>query len=219
MTINLPPLATKKLLGQSAEFYSKQLESDPLAVSYLKARGISKEAATYFRLGVVNEVLPESGHDFQKGRLSIPYMTPTGIVQIRFRAIPYDGIPGNPEPSPKIKSEAGATTTLYNVNALDSQVVCICEGEFDTMTCRVAGLSAVGVPGAQAWDKVFARAFKFRKVVILADNDDHGEGLKFAEKVQADVRGARIVLMDKGHDVNSYAVEFGLDALRDKVNL
>lgn len=197
-------------------------EEGHLAISYLKARGITKEAAAYFQLGLVLNPIAESGHDFQVGRISIPYITNTGIVQIRFRAIPYDGIPGNPEPSPKMKSEAGAGTTMYNVRALnDTQVpmLAVCEGEFDTVTAHMAGIPAIGIPGANAWQSLFGLALKFRKVVILADNDDHGEGMKFAEKVQADVRGARIILMPEGHDVNSFVVENGIDALRQKVGL
>lgn len=170
-------------------------------------------------MGLVSEAFPDSGHDFQKGRLAIPYVTPTGIVQIRFRAIPYTGIPGDPEPSPKMKSEAGAGTTIYNVNALTgtTTTLALCEGEFDTMSAHQAGIPAIGIPGANAWQHVFALALKFRKVIVLADNDDHGEGLKFAEKVQEDVRGARIVLMDKDEDVNSFLVKNGEEALRKKV--
>ena len=196
-------------------------EKGHLAVSYLKARGITKEVADYFRLGLVVDPLPESGHDFQLGRIAIPYITQTGIVQIRFRSIPFDGIPGNPEPSPKMKSEAGAGTTMYNVTALNGTggLLAVCEGEFDTMTAHMAGIPSVGIPGAQAWQSLFALALKFRKVIILADNDDHGEGMKFAEKVQADVRGARIILMPEGYDVNSFVVENGIDALRQKVGL
>ncbi|MET0466976.1 MAG: toprim domain-containing protein [Chitinophagaceae bacterium] len=213
----------RKSLENSVTHYEEKLNSEEghLAINYLKLRGITKEAAAYFRLGLVKDPLPESGHDFQEGRLAIPYITNTGIVQIRFRSIPYDGIPGNPEPSPKMKSEAGAGTTMFNVRALNStdNLIAICEGEFDTMTAHIAGIPTIGIPGANAWQSLFALGLKFRKAIILADNDDHGEGLKFAEKVQADLRGARIILMPEGHDVNSFVVENGIDALRQKVGL
>ena len=190
-------------------------------MEYLKLRGLTKETATHFRLGLVKDPLAESAHDFMTGRLAIPYITQTGIVQIRFRAIPYDGVPGHPEPSPKMMSESGAKTTLYNVMALrpENQRIFICEGEADTWTAHQAGLPAVGVPGARAWKSVFAKAFKFRRVTILADNDDHGEGMEFGQKIQADIPGARIVLMEQGHDVNSFVQEHGEQALRDKVGL
>jgi DNA primase len=214
----------KNGLANATDYYVKELHSgsDPsiLAINYLKARGITKETATYFRLGLVEEPLLEFGHDFMQGRLSIPYVTPTGIVQIRFRAIPFDGIPGNPEPSPKILGESGATTTIYNVLDLANteDTICVCEGELDTITAHQAGFKAIGIPGANAWQPIFGKILRFRKVIVLADNDDHGEGLKFAKTVQNDVRGARIVLMESGHDVNSFVMAEGEDALREKIN-
>lgn len=153
------------------------------------------------------------------GRLAIPYITPTGIMQIRFRAIPQDGIPGGPEMSPKIKSEAGASNTLYNVSVLTGTAteVAICEGEFDTMTAQQCDIPAIGIAGAQAWQDLYYRAFMYRRVIIIADNDDHGEGLKFAEKVQSSVRGSRIVLMPNGEDANSFYVKNGRDEFRKMV--
>lgn len=219
MTISLPSPSMKKLQEISTTLYEKQLHSGSdlsvLAISYLKARGITKDIATSFRLGLVEEPHPESGHDFQKGRLSIPYITPTGIVQIRFRAIPYTGVPGDPEPSPKMKSEAGAGSTIYNSVALSSgeTTLAVCEGEFDTMSAVGAGIPAIGIPGANAWQDIYSRLLRYRKIIVLADNDDHGEGMKFAEKVQNSTRGARIVLMPKGEDVNSYFSKYGAEEL------
>ena len=122
LTITLPSKSMRASLEKSVAHYENKLNSGSdlsvLAVEYLKLRGITKEVAQYFKLGLVEDPIPESGHDFQIGRLAIPYITQTGIVQIRFRALPYDGIPGNPEPSPKIKSEAGAGTTMFNVRSL-----------------------------------------------------------------------------------------------------
>lgn len=210
----------KRSLASASKLYVEQLNSgtdlSKVAVTYLQNRGITKPIADYFQLGLVENPDPESGHDFMIGRLAIPYITPTGIMQIRFRAIPEGGLPGGPEASPKIKSEAGASNTLYNVSVLTGTAteVAICEGEFDTMTVQQAGIPAVGVAGAQAWQDLYYRAFLYRRVIIVADNDDHGEGLKFAEKVQASVRGSRIVLMPSGYDANSCFVNIGRDEFR-----
>lgn len=177
---------------------------------------------TYFRLGYVGSD-PSPGHEFMEHRLSIPYITPTGIVQIRFRAIPEDGVPGNPEVSPKMLSVANSGTMLYNTrDLLDSNpTVAICEGEPDTWSARMLGIPAVGIPGAKAWEKIknVRRAFRFRKVIILADNDDKGEGLELAQTIQADIRNARIILMPEGHDVNSFVRDNGLDALKEKIGI
>jgi DNA primase len=209
----------KMLLEQSALLYPvKRRENDPV-LAYLDKRGITRETQESFRLGLVKDPLPDSGHDFMIDRLAIPYITQTGIVQIRFRALPYDGVPGNPEPSPKMKSEAGVHGTIYNAIQLlsDTEILAICEGEFDTMSAVQSGIPAIGIPGANAWQSLYGRALRYRKVVVLADNDDHGEGMKFAEKVQQDVRGARIRLMPEGHDVNSFLTEHGKDKLKEFV--
>lgn len=172
--------------------------------------------ADYFNLGLVET--PEEGHEFQEGRLSIPYITQTGIVQIRFRALPYTGIPGDPEPSPKYKSESGSGSTVYNARALMlTGNIAVTEGEIDCISANVAGINAIGISGANAWQSVYGRMLRYRKVAILADNDDHGEGMKFAEKVQHDTPGARIVLMPKGYDVNSFLTDQGPEALKKLV--
>lgn len=219
MTINLPSSSMKKLLDESTAHYQKQLENNPIALTYLEKRGFTKQSILSFRLGVVENPLPDSGHDFQIDRISIPYITQTGIVQIRFRAVPFSGIPGDPEPSPKMKGEAGMTTTIYNAVQLldDSEVLCVCEGEFDTISAVQSGLPAIGIPGANAWQSIYGRALRYRKVIILADNDDHGEGLKFAQTVQQDVRGSRIKLMPKGMDVNSFMVQHSDQELKEFV--
>jgi DNA primase len=188
-----------------------------IGVHYLKNRGISKEAATYFRLGFVN--VPEENDEFEQGRLCIPYVTPTGIVGLKFRAVPISGKPGDPEPSPKYKYRAGFQTTLFNTRDLlrPDPLVCITEGELDAISAWMAGYPAIGVAGVNNWQQVFARAFRYRKVAILADNDDAGQGLEFAKRVQSDVKGSRIVLMPTGMDVNKLVSEEGIEALQNLI--
>jgi DNA primase len=222
LTITMVSNYTKKLLETSASYYQKQLqesEEGHSTIGYLKARGLTKSTVDYFRLGLVKDPLPESGHDFQTGRLSMPYITQTGIVQMRFRALPYDFIPGNPEPSPKVKGEAGVSTTIYNAISLmyPTDLLAVCEGEPDTWSVHQVGIPAIGIAGANAWQPVYGRILRYRRVVVIADNDDHGEGMKFAENVQQYVRGSRIIVMEKGHDANSFMVEYGEEALRKKI--
>lgn len=209
----------KKLLEKYTAHYEERLWQNENALTYLRNRGLTKETVTSFRLGLVEDIDPDSGHDFMVGRLAIPYITQTGIVQIRFRAIPYTGVPGDPEDSPKMMGEPGAKTTIYNaIDLLNADTVCLCEGEPDVWSARQAGFAAVGIPGANAWNPVYARILRYRKVIILADNDDHGEGLKFAKQVREDVRGSRIKLMPQGLDTNRYLIEFGTDKLREFIN-
>lgn len=210
---------TKNLLEKYTAHYEERLWQNANALTYLKNRGLTKETVQSFRLGLVEDIDPDSGHDFMVGRLSIPYITQTGIVQMRFRAIPYTGIPGDPQDSPKMMGEPGAKTTIYNAIALlDADSICVCEGESDVWSASQAGYASIGIPGANAWSDVYEKILRYRKVIILADNDDHGEGMKFAKQVRESVRGSRIKLMPQGHDVNSYLVEFGTDKLREFIN-
>lgn len=224
MDISIPSQSMRELAEKTSAHYEGKLlnsEDGLIAATYLKARGLTKETVQFFRLGVVSDPPSDAGHDFMVGRISIPYVTPTGIVQMRFRAVPKDGIPGGPEASPKMMSEPGAKTTIYNVAALNpnNTTLYLAEGESDTWSAHQAGLPCIGIPGARAWRSVFANALKFRKIVVLADNDDHGEGLEFGQKVQADLRGTRIVMMDKGYDVNKMLIDYGPEGLRKKVGL
>lgn len=217
--MRMPSASSKRKLELATLAYQSQLETPEglIAEHYLKMRAISKEAQIYFRLGFVGE--PEEDDEFETGRLCIPYITPTGVVSLKFRAIPTDGIPGYPEDSPKYKYRHGHETTMFNTRDLQrlDPLVVITEGEIDAMSAWMAGYPAIGIAGVNNWKPVFARAFRFRKVAILADNDDAGQGLEFAKRVQTDVRGARIVLMPQGYDVNKVVSEDGVDALKKMV--
>lgn len=219
--LQVPSRSMKNSLEEASNLYESRLPGS-VAEKYLLNRGITSEAMTYFRLGFVGDD-PFPGHEFKEGRLAIPYITPSGVVTIRFRAIPEDGVPGNPEPAPKMLSLANSGTWLYNSRDMidTSGIIGITEGEPDAWTVHMLGIPVVGVPGAKAWEKlrVARRAFRFRKATIFADNDDHGEGKEFAEKLQADIPGSRIILMPEGHDVNSFVNEYGLNALKEKVGL
>ena len=107
----------KNLLEQATLAYQEQIE---MAGPYLAARGITKEAALTHRLGYVAE--PLVGHEQYVGRLAIPFLTPTSVVDIRFRALSADD-------GPKYLSRAGAEDHLYNVGAfqVDSDVIAICD--------------------------------------------------------------------------------------------
>jgi len=68
-----------------------------LAEGYLAQRGINPAVAQAIRLGVV--VDPLAGQEQFINRLAIPYLTPTGVVDIRFRSMgpeepKYMGMPG-----------------------------------------------------------------------------------------------------------------------------
>ena len=172
-------------------------------------RGLSQEAANQFHLGVVEEPLPS--HEAYKGRLSIPYITRSGVVDIRFRAL-------NGE-EPKYIGLPSAETTLFNVEALfkAKNYVCICEGELDTITMASAtSHPTVGAPGATSWKKFYPRVFEdFDTVIVLADGDD--AGMEFGKRILRSLNSTRILQMPDGEDVNSVFQKHGAQYINDKI--
>jgi DNA primase len=186
-------------------------ESIHLAEDYLASRGITKEAARQARLGVVEE--PETGHEQYTGRLSIPYITKTGVVDLRFRSL-------NPAVEPKYMGMVGAETKMYNVLDIDraGDWIGVCEGEIDTLTLSaLVGIPCVGVPGSNSWKKHYTRLLAdFERVFIFADGDEPGR--EFARSLAKELP-ATIVAMEDGEDVNSSFVKYGADYIRDKIGL
>lgn len=196
--------------------YEQQITS--ALASYLVARGIDKGAATGARLGLCDE--PMIGHESFAGRLAIPYVTPAGVVAIRFRDLTgrssakYLGLPNVP-------------TRLYNARVLADpiQTVVVCEGELDAlvMSARV-GVPAVGVPGISNWKEHYQRCFAdVTQVFVCFDNDASGDdtnrGQDAARVVTSKLPGATIIVPPEGRDVSEWFVEEGADAIRKTLGL
>lgn len=211
MTGVVPSPNMRKSLEESSKLYATQLLDSP-GESYLLGRGITKSLQDSFRLGYVEEPLP--GDELFKGRISIPYLTAAGVVSIRFRStvsheFKYLGRPGD-------------RTRPFNVGVLSDphQTIYITEGEMDAIIATAVGLPAVGLPGVMSWKsrgKVYARLFRFRRVVVLADGDEPGR--KFAELVASALDGCRIIGMPDGEDVNSMFQQLGHQGLREYVGI
>ncbi|MFE1095860.1 toprim domain-containing protein [Streptomyces smyrnaeus] len=208
-------------MAEATNRYHKAIAGNETARAFLVKRlgDLSWDSARYFSLGVVDDPLP--GHEAYTGMLCIPYVAPYGVVGLKFRClVDHDckAVHKN-----RYLFPPGHTHRPYNTAALSraEPYLAICEGEIDTITAHMAGIPAVGFPGAGSWKKVYARMIRgYSAVYILADNDDGGTGVeKFAEVIAEDVRNARIVQMPKGHDVNSFVQESGYDALREKVGV
>jgi len=198
----------KELLGIAAATYA---ESISLAEDYLASRGIPLEVARLASLGVVAE--PEVGHEQYVGRLSIPYITKTGVVDLRFRSL-------NPAVEPKYMGMTGAETRMYNVTDVEraSDYIGICEGEIDTLTmARVIGIPCVGVPGANSWKKHYTRLLAdFERVFVFADGDQ--PGTEFARSLARELP-VTIVQSPDGHDVNSLFLQEGSDYFYSKMGI
>lgn len=200
-------ISQKKSLESAVTHYQKHTN---LAQEYLASRGLTLEDAATHRLGVVEEPLP--GHETYKGRLVIPYITKTGVVDIRFRAmdnsdLKYLGLPG-------------AKTHLYNVLSTFSaqDVIAVCEGEIDTITLNKCGIAAVGVPGVNNWKKHYTRILQdFETVYVFADGDQ--PGTDFGKNLARELATVIVIQMPDGEDVNSVYCKGGPNAIRERIGL
>lgn len=203
----------RSTLSRAAELYATQVDR---AADFLSARLLEREHATGALLGVVSEpAVPE--HARFVGRLSIPFVTPTGVVNLRFRCLQDHDCSSLGHG--KYDSPGGLPTRLYNVSALHqaSDRVGCTEGELDALVAtHVVGLPSVGVPGIKNWKPHFARCFAdYEEVLIFADNDpDEEKGLKHAKRAVKEVSGGRLVLPPAGLDLTEWVVAEGPDAVR-----
>jgi len=197
----------KELLGKATEKYRENIYQ---AEVYLKNRGIPIEIARLAQLGVVEE--PEVGHETYIGRLAIPYVTKTGVVDLRFRSL-------NPAVEPKYMGLTGAETKMYNVLDIEkaNNFIGVCEGELDTITMSgCVGIPCIGVPGANSWKKHYTRLLAdFERVFVFADGDQ--PGTEFARSLARELP-VTIVQLPDGHDVNSMFVKEGANYFHNKIN-
>jgi len=216
------PSAEQKLFFETAALqYQKDLAADTYAQAYLTSRGIGPEVASTYRLGVLRN--PQLGHEQFVGRLSIPYITPHGIVTFSFRCLEqhvcketilYIGKDGKPRHCAKYRAPLGVERTLYNV--LDfkkaEDTIYICEGEIDALTLSVCGYAAIAVPGVKNWKDHFTRCFMdYPNVFVVADGDE--AGYRLGAFLSTEIK-ARAVRPPQGEDVNSIYTKGGRDAVR-----
>ncbi|GAA4891080.1 toprim domain-containing protein [Streptomyces coeruleoprunus] len=202
--------AQRTYFEQAASIYQQDLAGDTSALAYLAKRGFGPSVVSTFRLGVVRR--PLVGHEGYRGRLAIPYITPAGVVNMRFRCLrSHDCRAAN---CPKYLSQDGLTANLYNVLDLkkDSDHIGITEGELDAIALSISGIPAVGVPGVENWQQHFSRCLSdFDTVYSFADGDTAGR--KFGKFLAKEAK-ARIVRVPQGEDINSLYVKGGPDAVR-----
>ena len=202
----------REALEEATTSYQAALTAD--AARWLVARGISREAAVTFRLGVVAD--PHPGHGKFRGFLAIPYLDRDAKpLIIRFRCLEehnhralFHG---------KYMTLEGDTPRMFNVGAVHEAAdeIHICEGELDAVILRMLGLYAVAIPGAKLW---FARHRRmlagFSRVWVWGDPDD--AGAEFIAKVSRSLRTAKGVrLSPQIGDVTDTYLAGGRDALFD----
>lgn len=215
---------SRSLLGQAAKSYHGQMETGAAgraALEYLAGRGLAdvtslQDVIDRYQLGVVDEpYTPE--HEAFRGRLVIPYLTPAGVVQMKFRCITQHSC--KEEHCAKYVGLSGQAARIYNVSALfrAGDTICICEGEMDALVLDLLGPPAVGLPGATAWQKHYPYVFNdYTRRVALCDGDDAGR--KFGSLLREKI-AAVTVQCPQGMDVNDVFLhpEMGAEWLLHKV--
>ena len=196
----------RQFLLQATQEYTKNIH---LAADYLATRGLSVAEVQPFHLGVVKDALP--GHEAYIGRLAIPYVTPSGVVDIRFRSMHGE--------DPKYMGMPGAKTSMFNAQAVltAGEYICVTEGEIDSITVAAkTEHPAVGIPGANNWKPYYTKILDdFDTVIILADGD--APGLEFGKKVSRELGNVNIVQMPEGHDVNSIVLQQGAEFINERI--
>lgn len=198
------PAQRRASLTAKANKYALLIEK---AESYLLERGISLEVARMFSFGYCDE----GEHN---GRLSIPYHTPNGVVNIKYRAMD--------DSLPKYLGEAGCGVHLWNARVLINTVdmVVLTEGELDAACVQAyCGIPAVGYPGATTFRK--AKHFKLcfdgvQRIAVIADGDEVGHKAA-VQCVDALGPHSFVVDLPQGYDANSYIAQHGAAALTEKV--
>lgn len=222
MTTLVPNASQRRSLERATSRYQQDVLR---AADYLSKRGLTEEIAEEARLGFVAE--PEPGHESFVGRLSIPYLAVSGVVQLRFRCLQDHDC--KTEGCPKYLYETGAHPRLYNAPVVlqKTPVIAICEGEIDALSVHhLAGVPAVGVPGVASWEPFWNRLFTgYDTILVIADGDE--PGMDFARSIVegssrrriAPLDNARIVKMPDKEDANSFIVSEGVDAFRERLGI
>jgi DNA primase len=205
------------LEAATASFETSLREGGWTAAAYLKARGITREIAACYRLGVVNDKFPEWQQ--YEGMLCIPYVTKLGgVVSLKFRR-PHKCT----DECEHAKYISPYSTRLFNPLALEAAdregYVCITEGEFDAIVLDTCGFPAVGIPGVESWKahpEWVSMLAGVPRVYVFADPDE--PGARLGKAICGGLQAARVVRLLGGVDVNESYVKSGRDEFRREVS-
>ena len=203
--MNFAALSKKRkgLLGSAAKLYHESV--DDRTLEYFRKRGLDEEDLNAFRIGTVVEPFNDQ-HRMYLGRAVLPYMTPTGVVNLKFRCI--EDHQCSVQGHQKYYALSGNGVHLYNVLALhkDSTAIALTEGEIDAITVqRKLEIPTVAYPGTEQWRAKphWPSVFEgYTTVYVIADGDKPGRDA--AKEVSSTMRNSELVEMPEGEDANSY---------------
>lgn len=196
-------LATERYAGEVAH-----------VLPFLERRGIGKDIALSRGLGFVADPIPE--HKHARGRLAIPYITPSGTVAMTFRCIKEHSC--KEVGHAKYMKPAGQEAVLYGTADAfkDTLDIHIAEGEMDAIVLsELCGLPSIGISGAKYWQVWWRLVLRdFRRVFIFCDGDDAGKSL--GHKIVKELGLSAIPIhLPTGEDVNSMYLKYGAERLRE----
>jgi DNA primase len=219
----VPSVEQRNSLAELVAKYHDQIR-DSGAETYLTDRGINRRAIEKFQLGYTGD----TGDRVTSDRLAIPYLTPAGPWQIKYRCLGgHDGSCKDNRHG-KYVYDDGAQQMLFNAQTLlTTDRVVVVEGELDAVSVEMAGAPCVAFPGADTWKKNRHWRWCFDsldEVIFVADGDDPaknprdngmGVGEEAARQAADTLRNSlpdldvQVCVMPPGHDSNSYIVENG----------
>ena len=208
----MPPGNRRAEMSARAKTYASNLS---LAEPYLLSRGISRQAGEMFELGYVTQ-------GQHAGRLSIPYLTPAGVVLIKYRCTEDHDC--KMSDCRKYLYDAGTSLRLYNAQVLisTSDTVILTEGELDAICVQAyLGIPAVAYPGVGSWkaQKHYRLCFEgVSEVIVVADGDKPGRD-SAAEIAESIGITARVVNMPESFDSNQFIHENGAGAFLERLSV
>lgn len=216
----LPASAQLNSLETATARYQENVEA---LASFLVSRGIGKEAAFAQRLGCVSDPMP--GHERFEGWMSIPYLTASNTIALKFRCLADHNC--KEASCQRYDQPAGQKVHLFNAGVLattKADVVAVCEGELDAiLATHELGIPAVGT-AAGTWLDHYPRCFAdFEEIVIIADHDvkpdGSSPGVKHARKVQGTLSRSRVVTPPPGCDLGEWFIKEGREAVLKAVGV
>lgn len=210
----LQPLSAsqREALEEAVSSYQAAVTAD--AARYLLARGIGRQEAATFRLGVVADPFP--GHERFRGMLALPYLSKDGYpLTVRFRCLQKhehrDFAHG------KYNSMTGDPVRVFNVGAVHraGDTIHITEGELDAVILEKVGFNAIAIPGAHLWRGHHRRMLAgFNRAYVWGDPDDAGAEL--VNKITRSLRQAKGVRLKAGDVTETYLLG-GAEALHSLI--
>ncbi|MFI5861790.1 topoisomerase [Streptomyces sp. NPDC051546] len=196
-------------MEEATATYQAALTAD--AARYLLGRGIGREQAATYRLGVVGDH-PFPGHEKYRGMLAIPYLDRSNApLAVRFRCLQeHDHRAFGHGKYNTIKDDPPRMYGVGSVHKADS-VIEVTEGELDRIILEKLGLHAVAIPGASIWQGRHRRMLAgFNRVRVWGDPDD--AGAEFTARICRALRSAKGMRLSAG-DVTDTYVQQGAEAL------